>query len=674
VPGRDRVVVLSDALWRRQFGADAAVLGRELRLDGESYRVIGVLPRGVNFPESEAGLFVPFAFTPEQAGEDQRGVNYSSIVARLAPGATRAQAEAQAAGVVRSGLERLAGQGEEAAAFVRERRESGFRFGTRPLRERLRGDNAGELGLLQAAVGLVLLIALANAGNLALVRWSARQGELAVRNALGARARDVARQLLAEAGVLAAAGGLLGGAIAWAGVALVAHSGLLPGWVQFGFDLRSAAFALAVSALAALAFGAAPVALALRAGAASALHASARVAGAGRATRHLRAALVVAQVALAIALLAGTGLLWRSFARAAAQSPGFDSAQILSARLSLPAASYPDAAAQSRGLERMLEAVRALPGVEAAGLTTKLPFGGANGGLFFRLVGDNPAQQPHANLRSVDDAYFSTLRIPLLRGRLLDARDRAAGARSLVIDANFAQRYFAGGEAVGRQITLGQGSGGEAWTIVGVVGAVKHFDLTLPSQKPTFYFPLGAFATDDVFLVLRLREPNAAAVDAMRRAVRSVDAQQPLFDVRSLDERIAGSLVGRRVPLQLLGLFALGALALAAVGLYGVLAFGVAQRTREIGLRMAIGADARRVRRQVLGDGLALVGPGLALGALAAVAIGFALRSRLFQVAPVDPPTLAGVAAVIALTAFAACWLPARRAARLDPLVALRHE
>src|SRR6185312_7086980 len=303
------------------------------------------------------------------------------------------------------------------------------------------------------------------------------------------------------------------------------------------------------------------------------------------------------------------------------------------------------------------------------------PFGGENGGLVFRIAGRaEDGGLPHAALRSVDEGFFTALQIPLLRGKVFDAADWDARAKNVVVDEMFAQHYFPNGDAVGQRITLGSTPGGDAYTIIGVVGNVKHADLTAPASRPTFYFDLGTMPGESAFLALRTRDLSPAFVDALRAAVRSVDAEQPLFNIDTLDQRIATSLTGRRVPLQLLGLFAACALLLAAIGIYGVLAFGVEQRTAEIGLRMAIGADGARVRRGVLADGARLVALGLCIGLVAALAAGYALKSRLFDVAPVDPLSLFGVVVLLALTAFAACWLPARRAARMDPLVALRHE
>ncbi len=674
VVGRDRVVILSDTLWRNRFDADPNILARSLRLDGESYRVIGVMPAGFMFPRVEAGLFVPYAFKQEQLSDDQRGVNDSQMVGRLAPGATIAQLDAQAAAVIRHNIERTAA-GKDGDSYKHWVTESGLRFGARPLRDQLSGRNAGELILLQGACALVLLIALANVANMLLTRQSARRSEFAMRNALGARRSDVARQLTIEALLLAVAGAAVGLVLAWFGLRIVAASGLLPAWAHFAIDARTAAFTLALAVVSCVLFGLAPAFASAQAFAQAALRESARTQGSGRAAKRVRATLVVVQLALAVALLAGAGLLLRSFANATHQDPGFASTDVLTAHLTLPKSTYPDDAAKARGARRILDALRALPGVETVGATTKLPFSGENGGLAFRVDGrEDDGSIPNAALRSVDENFFASLQIPLLRGRTFESADWNARTLSVIVDETFAHRFFPDSDAVGQRITLGSEPGGDAYTIIGVVGNVKHSDLAAPNTRPTFYFDLGARPSDSVYLALRTRDTSPAFIDAMRDAVRAIDPEQPLFNIATLQQRIAMSLTGRRVPLQLLGIFAAAALLLAAIGIYAVLAFSVQQRTGEIGLRMAIGASASQVRRGVLADGGRLIGIGLAIGLLAAVIVGFALRSRLFGVDPVDPASLAIVAGVLGFFALLACWLPAERAARLDPLVALRHE
>ena len=452
VVGRDRVVVLSDALWRNRFDADPNILARSLRLDGESYRVVGVMPPGFMFPRVDVGLFVPYSFAPSQLADDQRGVNDSQIVARLAPGATTDQVDAQIAAVVQHNIERTAGKdGDSYAHWVKE---SGLRFGARPLRDQLSGRNADELFLLQGACALVLLIALANVANLLLTRLSSRRSELAMRNALGARRSDVARQLIVEALLLAVTGAVAGLVLASFGLRIVAASGLLPAWAHFAIDLRTIAFTLGLAVTACVLFGLTPAFVSARVSTQGTLRESARSQGGGRTAKRVRATLVVVQLALAVALLAGAGLLLRSFANATQQNPGFDGNDVLTAHLTLSKTSYRDDAARARGLRNMLDALRALPGVEKAGATTKLPFSGENGGVTFRVVGRaDDGSIPNAALRSVDENFFATLKIPALRGRTFEAADWNSPALGVVVDETFANRFFPNGDGVGQRIT-----------------------------------------------------------------------------------------------------------------------------------------------------------------------------------------------------------------------------
>ncbi len=676
VAGRDRIVVLTDALWRNRFNADPRIVGRDLHLDGESYRVVGVMSPAFMFPNTEVQFLVPFTFSQDDLADDQRFVNYSAIVGRLAPGATTAQVEAQCAAMIQHNVTRLGAGDSEAESYARAVDSFGLRFGARPLREQLSGNNAGELLVLQAAVALVLLIACANVANLLLTRLTARYGELAVRTALGASRASIGRQLLAEATLLAFIGGVLGYGFAWFGVKLVASSGLLPAWVAFDVDRRVLVFLFGISALASLVFGLLPAFSVITLRPQALLRESGRSGGAGRGVRRLRRTLAMVQVALAVALLAGAGLLLRSFGNAAQQDPGFASSNVLIAALTLPLAKYPDAPAQARDLRAILDAVRNVPGVTAAGATTVMPFTGSNAGITFRIAGrDTNSAQPHAARRSVDEDYFKTMGIPVVRGQVFTRSDWETQAPSVVIDTVFERKYFPAGDAIGQRIFLGSGTDeSEPYTIVGVVGGVKNFDLTASGSQETFYFNLAMRPQSSVYLALHVADTAVVPAEALRAAVRSVDPEQPLFNIGSLDQRIHYSLTGRRVPLQLLGLFASVALLLAAIGIYGVLAFSVAQRSSEIGVRLALGATGSRVLRLVLVDGGRLIGSGLVLGLLCAVALGRLLRSRLFGVDSIDLPSLAVVMLVFAAVGLLACYLPARRAARVDPIEALRHE
>ncbi|HKE49567.1 MAG TPA: ABC transporter permease [Rhodanobacteraceae bacterium] len=675
--GNDRVVVLSDGLWRNRFNADPAIVGRDLRLSGETYRVVGVMPKSFLFPTRDTQIFVPFAFTEADKVDDARFTGFSQGIGRLAPGATPADVRAQSDVIVRRNMQRISATGGANGGWYAQIVESsGYTIKATPLREYYAGSRVHELPLIQFAVAMVLLIACANVANLMLVRWSARQKELTVRSVLGANRARIARQLLVEALLLALIGGALGTAFALAGGQIVAASGMLPDWVVVKPNLTMLATALAISLGAGALFGLLPILSRARTDAqGSLLRESGRMSGGGRGARTTRNVLVVTQLALAVALLASAGLLLRSFGKILQQDPGFSSEGVLTATIALPQAKYPDEAAQARVFERMIDEVRSLPGVAAAGLTTTLPFSGTNAGQMFRIVG-RPIEgtQLHAQLRRVDEGYFTAMGIPLKQGRGFTRADWSMQSRDVIVDELFAKKHFPNGDAVGSHLYLGSSGDSDLYTIVGVVGTVHHGNLAGDVSKETYYFDFGSRPNQWGYLAVRAKDSPAALVESIRQAIRRVDPDQPMFDVMTLDERLSHSLTSRRVPLQLIGLFSVLALVLAAIGIYGVLAFAVAQRTGEFGVRMAIGADATRIRRQVLGDGARLLSMGLGLGVVGAIALGFALKSQLFGIGSIDLPSLAAVVVVLAIVALAACWLPAHRAARTAPLEALRYE
>ncbi len=674
--GNDRVAVLSNTLWRNRFNADPNIVGRDLRLSGDTYRVVGVMPPAFLFPTADTEIFVPFAFGKDDITDDKRFTGFSQGIGRLAPGATPADVKAQSDLIVRRNMQRLSASGPDGAWYADIVESNGYTIKATPLREYFAGSRVRELPLIQVAVALVLLIVCANVANLMLVRWSARQKELAVRAVLGANRARIARQLLAEAMLLALLGGALGLGLARAGGQGVAASGLLPDWVSVRPTPSMLATALALSLFAGALFGVLPILS--RAGPQAhggTLRESGRLASGGRGARLTRNALGMVQLALAVALLASAGLLLRSFAKILDQNPGFDSSGVLTATIALPETKYADEAAQARAFRRMLDEVKRLPGVTAAGLTTTLPFSGTNAGQMFRIVG-RPSEgvNLHAALRRVDEGYFAAMGIPLRQGRTFTQSDWSASSRDVIVDELFARKHFPDGDAVGSTLYLGSSGDSDVYTIVGVVGNVTHGNLAATATKETFYFDFGARPNQWGWLAVRTSGPTASLIEPLRAAIRSVDPDQPMFNVATLDQRVHQSLTGRRVPLELIGLFAMLALALAAIGIYGVLAFAVAERTGEFGVRMAIGADAAHIRRQVLGDGARIAGAGLGIGVVCALALGFALRSQLFGIGVVDPLSLAAVVGVLAATALVACWLPARRAARTAPIEALRYE
>jgi predicted permease len=676
VLGRDKVVVLGNALWRNQFNADPSIVGRDLRLNGENFHVVGVMPARFMFPDLDTALYVPFAFTDAQKSDTQRGTEFSTGIGRLAPGATLADVKAQCDLVVQRNLERIGALGGQGAQFAQFVRSAGFTVNVRPLRTLLAGDHTQTLLLLQLAVALVLLIASANIANLLLTRLSARRKELSVRTALGASRQRIARQLLIEAVLLALMGAALGIGVALIGQRLIDISGLLPNWVSLGLNLRVLLFTLALAIGAGLLFGLFPVLSAGTARPHQVLRESGRLGSGGRGALATRNALVVVQLALAVALLASAGLLVRSFAKVMDQSPGFDINGVLTAAISLPQGKYPDDASRARFMTQILAAARGLPGVSAAGISDVRPLSDAINGSSYAIVGHpNNGATPHAFARTVDADFFNAMRIPLLGGRTFTSADWTSKDQVAIVDEVFAHKRFPNGDALGQILDLDRpGVTGRHYTIVGVVGTVKNGDLGESISQETYYLDYGQAPTDTVALILRTNGTPGALAAPLREAIRTIDPEQPLFDVMTLDQRVHQSLTGRRVPMQLIGVFAALALLLAAIGIYGVLAFAVAQRTGEFGVRMAIGASAADIRRTVLGNGARLIGLGLGIGVFGAFALGLILKSQLFGVGSVDLPSLAVVIGVLAATAFVACWLPARRAARVSPTEALRYE
>jgi predicted permease len=681
VPGADPVVVLTHATWRSRFDAAPDVLGRMVRLDGIPHRVIGVMPEGFYFPNRETAALLPFTWTAEEAADTARGNEYSRSIGRLKPDASIEQLDAQLAAIILGNAERIGGLAEPGAAgFAEFLRSGAFVARAMPLRAQWLGNLADTLWILQAATLLLLLIACANVGNLVLTRALSRRRELSVRCALGATRGRLARHLLVEAALLSAVGAALG--LACAGLAtptLAAALGfdLERGAFAFGADLRALAFAVGLAAATTLAFGLLPL-LGWRAdGGFDALKEGARGGGEGRGARALRAGMVSLQTAVALTLLVCGGLLLRSFEKLSAVDPGFDTQGITTATVQLAPARYPDQAARAAFYTRALDAVRGEPGLAAAGLITGLPFGSQNWTSSFRIDGHAPpagTPGPHGHFRIVDEAYFDTVRIPLLRGRWFDARDDADAPPVVVIDQVLADKYFPGRDPLGQRLTQ---DGDEVedpawWTVIGVVGQVNHGDLSKTSTKETYYRPYRQQSVGLMSIVVRSSLGGEQVAAGLRRALAAVDPEQPLFDVRGFDERIALSLDTRRATTRLLVVFSLLALTLAAIGLYGMLSFTIGARRSELGVRMAIGASRADVVRLLLGHGLRLGAIGAAIGLVAALAAGRVISTQLFGIASTDIAVYAVVLALLASVLLLASWLPAWRAGSTPPTEALR--
>jgi predicted permease len=668
-PGADKFAVLTYATWTSHFGADRSIVGRDIRLNGEPYQVTGVLPADFELPANGVALVVPFSFTPDQMADNARGNEFSSMIARLRPGATVEQLNAQMKTIVERNLERL----PQRRAFAVS---SGFGGITVPLREQLVGDARAPLYVLQAGVIVVLLIACANVASLLLMRATGRARELAIRSTLGAGQWRLIRQVLTEGLVLSFLGAIGGLALGLAGVrGLIALSSRqVPGMAEATLHPAVLAFTMLLALVTGLVFGLVPALAVIRGNANTLLKEDTARGSAGKRTGFTRATLVIAETALALILLVGAGLLIKSFARLQDVNPGFTSDHVLTAQLSLPATRYPTPAARRAFWTRLVEQVRALPGVVAVGLTSNVPFNGNVASGSYSIVGYTPPQgdaQPHGRQELVGADYFRAMQIPLVAGRLFNEADSPDSPPVVVIDQFLVKRYFADRSPIGQQIRRG-GPTSPPFTIVGVVGTINSIDLGEPVAKERLYYPLAQLPIPSMALVVKTQIDPRALASQVRAAVASIDSEQPIADVRSMDEWMARSLEGRRSPMLLLALFGAVALTLSAIGIYGVLAYGVTQRAREFGIRQALGADRGAILSLVLKQGMRTAGIGIVLGLVGSVALTRYLQSLLFGVGAHDLPVYAGVTALLFAVAMAACYLPAQRATRVDPTVALR--
>ena len=668
-PDADKFVILSNRIWVSRFASDATLVGRDVRLNGEPYRVVGILPADFDLPSREIAALVPFPFTAQQMSDQGRGNEFSSMIARLRPGATIEQLDAQMKVIVKRNLERL----PQYQAFATT---SGFGGFAVSIRDQLVGDVRTPLYVLQAGVLVVLLIACVNVANLLLMRATGRYRELAIRTTLGAGQWRLMRQLVTEAIVLAVLGGAGGLALGLAGVrALIALTAQqLPGGPDAGVHLPVLAFTLVLAVVTGIVFGVVPALTVIRGNTSSLLKDDSTRGSASRGTSFTRSALVVAETALALVLLIGAGLLIRSFARLQQVDPGFSPESVLTAQIALPPSRYPDPAKMGAFWDRLAAKSRALPGVTAVGLTSNVPFNGMVSSGSYSIVGYTPPPgqpSPHGRQEIVGADYFTTMHIPLLQGRVFNDGDTVTSPPVVVIDQYLVKRYFADRTPIGQQLQRG-GPASPKLTIVGVVGTINSIDLGEPVTKERVYRPLSQAARGPMALVLKTSLDPQTLVPQVRNAVQAIDSEQPIADVRTMDQWVARSLQIRRTPMVLLALFGAVALVLSAIGIYGVLAFGVAQRVREFGIRQALGADRGSILSLVLKQGLWTASIGVAIGLAAAALLTRYLQTLLFGVGAHDLAVFAGVPILLLIVAVAACYIPARRATTVDPMVALR--
>ena len=672
-PDAERVVVISHSLWQSRFGANPAVVGQSVRLNSQPCTIIGVMPDWFYFPTPNVQIWVPFPFTAQQKSDAERGNEYSSMIARLKPGADLAAVQRDLDVIQARNAERL----PESRDFWKS---SGFGGKVQGFLEQNVANVRDMLWLVQAGVAAALLIGCANIASLLLARAVARERELAVRSALGASRSQLMKLLLTESVLLFLTGGVLGLLVAYVGVQALGTLGFssLPRASGVELDFTVFGFTLVCAALTGLGFGALPAWSASRSDAASALREAGARGSAGRRTQLIRAGLVVSEIALAVLLLSTAGLLLRSFERMQRQSPGFSPGGVITAQLTLPAAKYDTPEKRSAFADAVLTRLRALPGVRSAGLTNNLPFtGGSNSGSYSSpdILLPAGAPRPHAQQRSVDPGYFQTLGITLLKGRYFGEADAATNQKVVIVDRLLAEKYWPGQDPLGKRISLG-GDGTNYRLVVGVVNPIKFQSLEEDVQKETIYYPYAQhrFAITGLVLAVRTDGDPLMLASTLRTAVHSVDSEQPIFDIKTMQQRMDGVALSRRGPMILLSLFSGIALLLAVLGVYGVLAFSVTQRTSEFGVRIALGATPGNIAGLVLRQGGVLVLLGLAAGFAGYLALSKLVGKLLYGVTPLDPAALSVAPLVLALAALVACLVPVLRAIRVNPIVALRAE
>jgi putative ABC transport system permease protein len=657
-PGAGHVAIVSYSTWQNHLDGDPRIVGKAITLDGESYTVIGVMR--ADFQSSDLGSDV--WTTPGFELKGRSRANHDLfVIGRLKPGVTLAAARSEMDTIAK----RLAQQ------YPDTNPQSGILLV--PLLEEIVGNTRLALLVLWGAVGLVLLIACANVANLLLSRGVARRREFAVRAALGAGRTRLITQLVTESTLLASAGGALGIAVARWGIGTIVRSAAIPRAHGITLDARVLAFTAALSILTAIVFGLAPAFASSAVDLNSALKESGGVMEASAGKWRLRRSLVVAEIALSVVLLAGAGLLIKSLWLLGRVSPGFNPQGVLGVRFSLPESRYPKGIERAAVFKRVIERLEVVPGVANVGGVNDLPFSGSETSSSFDIEGmplRSAGEIRQADRRDISPEYFKAMGIPLLKGREFTDQDNADSPNVAIINQDLARKYWPTGDPLGQKIKLYD----KDWEIVGIVGDVKLLDLAA-KDKPELYLPCAQSGSPPwMFFAIRSHVRSEALIASLRNAVRDVVPDEPLYGVRTMEERVEASTAPRRLNALLLGVFAALALLLSAVGTYGVISYSVAQRTRELGIRMALGAERADVLSMVTREGLALAGVGVALGVAAALGLTQFLASMLFPVRPADPLTFVFVSLLLVVVAWVSSYIPAHRATKVDPMVALRYE
>jgi putative ABC transport system permease protein len=670
-PGKNRVVIISHGLWQRRFGSDPGIIGKQITLDGNVFDVVGVMPRGFEF-FLEVDLWTPLALTSEQLAADNHGNEFLIGIARLKSNVTMQQAQAE--------MNTLAEQ-------LRQQFYDGGNWGITlvDMQEQFTGQIRPALLILLAAVGCVLLIACANVANLLLARAASRQKEMAIRAALGANRSRVIRQLLTESVLLAALGGLTGLALAFVGIKVLVTSlpqdiaQFIAGWKTISLDTNVLLFTLALSLITGIFFGVIPAIQASRPDLNDTLKDAGKGTSSGSRSHRFLNTFVVVEVAIALVLLIGAGLLIRSFVTLQKVQPGFNSENVLTMQMSLPRTKYREAHQFNAFFDQVLQKVSGLAGVRSAGIVNNIPMGSnsQNASFFIEGMQIAPGQaSPHGDPYMITPAYFETMGIPLLKGRFFNEQDNADSLPVVIIDETLAERYWPNEDPIGKRMAAyfdrknGQPRLRE---VVGVVGHTKSYGLDGRS-KVQYYFPYSQRSQQSVYLTVRTTSDPLSLVAAVRSAVSSVDSDQPLYNIKTMDEVLSNSMAPQRFSTWMLGIFAAIAMVLAATGIYGVMSYSVSQRTHEIGIRMALGASRGDVLKMVTGRGMVLTSIGVVIGLGAAFGVTQWMSSLLFGVTATDVVTFVSIPLILVIVALVACFIPARRATKIDPIQALRYE
>lgn len=662
---QDRNVMLSHGLWQRRFSGDPNIVGKTITLNGHGYAVAGVMPPSFEFPvrTEKVELWVPLVFRAEDLAEDMRGLHRLAVIGRLKPGATQEQAQAEMSTISR----RLAAQYPDANANITAT--------VIPILDEVVGNVRSALFILLAAVGCVLLIACANVANLLLARATTRQKEMAIRVALGARRFRIVRQLLTESVLLALAGGVLGLLLAVVAnyVLFYINPSNLPRLQEIGIDLRVLGFTFLISLLTGLLFGIAPALQATKTDLNDTLKEETGKASAGIHKSRIRNLLVVSEVALALLLLISAGLLIKSFLNLQRIDPGFNPDNVLTVRIPLLASKYSEPSQARAFYQQLLDRIKGLPGVAHAGVTTSIPLTGWNSIFGFEIPGrpvPPPGQTLEAEFIAISPDYMPAMGIRLLRGRFLSESDSDTSSNVIVINETMARRHWPNEEAVGKQIK----DGPDLREIVGVISDVKQDGLNIPSREQIYVSIYQVSSPASKILVVRSGSDPKNLIGAVRKEVLAMDHDQPITNIRTMEEVFGESISKPRLYMILLSVFAGVALVLAVIGIYSVLAYSVTQRTQEIGIRMALGAQPRDVLRLVVGQGMLLAFIGIVIGLVAAFFLSRAMAFMIEGINSRDLTIFAGTPVILAFVSLLACFIPARRAARLSPIIALRYQ